>query len=58
MNIEHSTVASLEWRVYDAIVVTFGYEWNRIFVTGLMEFSELRDVLEEEIKERIKLWKN
>lgn len=58
MNAEHRSIVSLEWSVYDALTVELGYVWNRTFVTGLMEFSELRDVLEEEIKERIKLWKN
>jgi hypothetical protein len=58
MNAEHRSIVSLEWEIYNALTVELGYVWNRTFETGLMEFSELRDVLEEEINERIKTWKN
>jgi hypothetical protein len=58
MNSEHRSIVSLEWSLYDALTVELGYVWNRTFETGLMEFSELRDVLKEEINERIKTWKN
>lgn len=54
MNAEHSSVVSLEWLVYDAVVVASGYEWNHIFEIGLMEFSELRDLVEDSMKGIIK----
>jgi hypothetical protein len=53
MNAEHSSVVSLEWLVYDAVVAS-GYEWNHIFEIGLMEFFELRDLVEDSMKGIIK----
>ena len=53
MNAEHSSIVSLEWLVYDAVVAS-GYEWNHIFEIGLMEFLELRDSVEDSMKGIIK----
>ncbi len=56
MNAEHRSIVSLEWEIYNVIIskTYFSMELSNNFPVT----SELSNTLEEEIKERIKTWKN
>jgi hypothetical protein len=52
MNSEHRSIVSLEWEIYNAIIskTNFSMELPNNFPVTL----ELQNIVEEEIKERIK----